>query len=61
MGKPAETTKRISIGLPVTLCAALEEWAEDEGRAVANLAAYLLEQDIRAKFPDRFPPEIQKK
>jgi hypothetical protein len=60
VGKAAEHTKRINISLPISIAEALEQWAAAEGRATANLAAYLLEQDIRAKFPDSFPPKIIK-
>jgi hypothetical protein len=52
-------SKRTTIVLPDKVFDSLEEWAEDEGRATANLAAYLVEQAIRAKFPERFPPKIR--
>lgn len=49
------------VGMPIALYAALEDWAEEEGRPVANIAAYQLEQAIRIKYPDRFPPPIEEK
>jgi len=61
VGKSADKTKRITIGLPEAIYEALEDWASEEGRAIANLAAHQLEQAIRIKFPDRFPPEIQRR
>ena len=55
----AENTKRTTIVLPRMVYEALEEWADSEGRATANLAAFMVEQAVRAKFPDRFPPRIR--
>jgi hypothetical protein len=55
----AENTKRTTIVLPRAVYEALEEWADSEGRATANLAAFMVEQAVRAKFPDRFPPRIR--
>ena len=55
----AENTKRTTIVLPRTVYEALEECADSEGRATANLAAFMVEQAVRAKFPDRFPPRIR--
>jgi hypothetical protein len=54
-------TKKITIVLPKSVGNALEHWAEDEGRPLANLAAYLLEQATRIKYPGEFPPPIQEK
>lgn len=53
-------SKRTTIVLPDKVFDSLEIWAEEEGRATANLAAYLVEQAIRAKFPEQFPPRIKK-
>lgn len=61
MNERSKTTKRIMVGMPIALYAALEDWAEEEGRPVANIAAYQLEQAIRIKYPDRFPPPIEEK
>jgi hypothetical protein len=48
-------SKRVLVTLPDHLHAALEQWAEEETRPTANLAAFLLEQAIRAKYPERYP------
>lgn len=60
MAKASDITKRTTITLPSAIFEALEEWADGEGRPTANLAAYLIEQSVRIKFPDRFPPKIQR-
>jgi len=60
MAKPSDVTKRTTITLPSAVYEALEHWAEDEGRPTANLAAYLIEQSVRIKYPDQFPPRIKK-
>jgi hypothetical protein len=60
VGKSADKTKRITIGLPEAIYEGLEDWAAAEGRPVASLAAHQLEQAIRIKYPDRFPPQIQR-
>jgi hypothetical protein len=60
MAKPSEITKRTTITLPAAVFDALEEWADHEGRPTANLAAYLIEQSVRIKYPDKFPPKIQR-
>lgn len=52
-------SKRTTIVLPDKVFESLEYWADDEGRATANLAAYLVEQAIRARFPEDFPPKIR--
>jgi hypothetical protein len=51
--------KRTTITLPDKVFDHLEQWADDEGRPTANLAAFLIEQAIRAKFPEEYsPPQI---
>lgn len=60
MAKPSEVTKRTTISLPASVFEAMEEWADSEGRPTANLAAYLIEQSVRIKYPERFPPKIQR-
>jgi hypothetical protein len=60
MAKPSEITKRTTITLPGAVFDAMEEWADEEGRPTANLAAYLIEQAVRIKYPERFPPKIKK-
>lgn len=49
-------SKRVLVTLPDTLHGDLERWAEEESRPTANLAAFVLEQAIRAKYPDKYPP-----
>jgi predicted DNA-binding protein len=60
MGKYSEVTKRTTITLPAAIYESLEEWADEEGRPTANLAAYLIEQSIRIKYSERFPPRIKR-
>jgi hypothetical protein len=60
VGKSADETKRITIGLPEAIYEGLEDWAAEEGRKVASLAAHQLEQAIRIKYPYSFPPKIQR-
>jgi hypothetical protein len=52
-------SKRTTIVLPDKVFDSLENWADDEGRATANLAAYLVEQAVRVRFPEDFPPKIK--
>ncbi len=52
-------SKRTTIVLPDKVFESLEHWADDEGRATANLAAYLVEQAVRVRFPEEFPPKIK--
>jgi hypothetical protein len=52
-------SKRTTIVLPDKVFDSLENWADDEGRATANLAAYLVEQAVRVRFPEEFPPKIK--
>lgn len=60
MAKYSEITKRTTITLPAAIFEAMERWADEEGRPTANLAAYLIEQSIRIKYPEKFPPKIQR-
>lgn len=48
--------KRITVTLPTPIAEDLEQWAEWESRPPANLAAYLIESSVRAKFPEKYPP-----
>lgn len=41
--------KRITVTLSDELHKALENWANDEGRATANLAAFLLQKAVEEK------------
>jgi hypothetical protein len=45
-----QMSKRFQVTLPDALYQTLEEWAVNEGRPVANLAAYLLELSIRQRL-----------
>lgn len=47
--------------LPGAIAAALEGWADEEGRATANLAAFLIEQAVRLKLEEPPPPASKKK
>jgi hypothetical protein len=42
-----EQMKRITITLPDQAAAELEDWADQQGRPVANLATFLVELGIR--------------
>ncbi|MCD8485430.1 MAG: hypothetical protein LRZ84_01435 [Desertifilum sp.] len=42
-------SKRLHVTLPDNAYDKLAEWAESEGRAVANLAAYLIQRAIEEK------------
>ncbi|MDJ0728742.1 MAG: hypothetical protein QNJ33_02000 [Crocosphaera sp.] len=39
-------SKRVYLTLPDKVYKALERWADDQGRPVANLAAYLVERCV---------------
>ncbi|MBD2114916.1 hypothetical protein H6F59_24090 [Nodosilinea sp. FACHB-141] len=56
----AGMSKRIQVTLPDRLADDLEQWADYDGRAIANLAAFLLEQAVRnAKQDGTFPTEAK--
>ncbi len=47
--------KRITVTLPDQTAAALEDWAAQQGRPTANLAAFLIEQSmIQARETGRY-------
>ena len=52
----AKDVKRITVTLPARIYEDLEQWADWESRPPANLAAFLIELSVRAKFPDKYPP-----
>jgi hypothetical protein len=52
-------SKRIQVTLPDRLAEDLEQWADHDGRAIANLAAFLLEQAVKAAKQDGSFPVIQ--
>ncbi len=41
-------SKRFSVTVPDKLFELLEEWADEQGRPTANLAAYLIEAGLRS-------------
>ena len=51
-----QMSDRFSVTLADGLAADLQQWANEEGRAKANLASFLIELAIRQKFPDKYPP-----
>ena len=55
-----DKTKRTTIVLPAKVYELLEQRAAFEGRATANLAAYVVELYIRNCFPEEFPNPYQK-
>lgn len=52
-------TIRTTITIPEAVYEALQDWADDERRATANLVSLLLEMEVRARYPDRFKQRIQ--
>jgi len=48
-------TKRTTIVLPDAIYEDLLDWAKEEGRPTANLVAFLVEQAIRLKYPEKYP------
>ena len=54
--------KRITITLPDQTASELEDWANQQGRPTANLAAYLVEQGMnQAKEKEQYTPSESKK
>ncbi|MGK7952971.1 MAG: hypothetical protein AB4368_30325 [Xenococcaceae cyanobacterium] len=55
-------SKRVYLTLADRVYDALERWADDQGRPVANLAAYLVEKAIeQAEAENKIPPSSPKK
>ncbi|WP_397199034.1 ribbon-helix-helix domain-containing protein [Nodosilinea sp. LEGE 07298] len=51
-----DMSKRIQVTLPDRLAEELDQWANADGRAVANLCAFLLERAVRqAKQSGDYP------
>jgi len=48
---------KFSINVPDEIGEDLTRWANEEGRARANLAAFLIELAVRQKYPEKYPPE----
>lgn len=40
-------SKRVMVTLPDEVATTLEQWANQQGRPTANLAAYLIEDSVR--------------
>ena len=40
-------SKRINVTLPDSVVEELEQWADNQGRSLANLAAFLLESSLK--------------
>jgi hypothetical protein len=54
-------SKRVYLTLADTVYEALERWAEDQGRPVANLAAYLVEKALEKAQEEGKIPSKEKK
>ncbi len=54
-------TKRVYLTLPDKVFETLERWANNQGRPVANLAAYLVERAIEDAENEGKIPSSQKK
>ena len=52
---PLVMTKRTTIVLPDAIYEDLQDWAQEEGRPTANLVAFLVEQAVRLKYPQKYP------
>jgi hypothetical protein len=48
---------KLSVNIPEEVATDLQQWADEEGRPRANLAAFLLELAVRQKYPEKYPPE----
>lgn len=53
---PDSMSKRFMITVPDSIYADLEQWADSEGRPTAQLAGFLLEISVRAKYAEKYPP-----
>ena len=65
-GIDESVSKRINVTLPDSVVEELEQWADNQGRSLANLAAFLLESSLKdAKAKGEIPaqefPVTQKK
>lgn len=55
-----QVSKRLFLTLPDAIFADLERWADAEGRATANLGAFLIETAVKeAKAEGKIPPPQQ--
>ena len=46
-GIDESVSKRINVTLPDSVVEELEQWADNQGRSLANLAAFLLESSLK--------------
>lgn len=54
-------SKKFSVTVPDQIFDLLEEWADEQGRPTANLAAYLIESGLRAAIDKKeFMPKPNK-
>ena len=49
-----EMSDRFSVVIPDEIGKDLKRWADMEGRAKANLAAFLLEVAVKKRFPEKY-------
>lgn len=57
----SDVSKRVFMTLPDAVFEELEQWADQQGRPVANLAAFLVETSLRqAKERGEFKPSPKK-
>jgi CopG-like RHH_1 or ribbon-helix-helix domain, RHH_5 len=65
-GIDESVSKRINVTLPDSVVEELEQWADNQGRSLANLAAFLLEASLKeakakGEIPTQELPSQQKK
>jgi len=57
-----EVSKKFSITVPDQIFELLAQWADEQGRPTANLAAYLVESGLRAAIDkEEFQPQSKDK
>lgn len=54
-------TKKITTVVPDAIYEDFAAWAKEEGRALSNLTAFILDQALRAKYPKKYPSPIENK
>ena len=52
----SSVSDRFTITIPDSIGEHLQHWAELEGRAKANLAAFIIETAVKNRFPHEYPP-----
>jgi hypothetical protein len=59
IGNDEFVSKRINVTLPDSVVDELEQWADVQGRTLANLAAFLLESSLnQAKEKGEIPSQV---